>query len=215
MIAFPVLIVINKLFFDFKIEGLRNIHSVDGGKITVSNHVHYLDCTMMGLANFPTQNYFISQESNFEIPFVKWLITILKAIPIPRNKAYTNDFMNSIDSLLRNKKTVHFYPEGSLLPYCSDLREFKKGAFNFAVRNNVPVVPCTFLFCKPEGLYKILKKKPVIKLVISKPIYPNQSLEKGDSIIDLKSRVYDEMKNIIINHNIDQIPIEDEDCLKV
>lgn len=213
-IAFPILTIINKVFLGFKIEGFKNLHTIDGGKITVSNHVHYLDCTMMGLANFPNQNYFLSLESNFEIPFVKWLITILKAIPIPKNKEFTHDFMNSIDGLLQEGKTVHIYPEGSLLPYCTDLRNFKKGAFSFAVRNNIPIVPCTFVFNKPQGIYQYFKKKPVIHLIISAPIYPNLNLEKGKAILDLRNRVYNEMRSVIMNNNTEQMPVEEE-CLKV
>lgn len=211
IIAFPVLLLINKLVLGFKVEGLKNIHGVDGSKITVSNHVHYLDCTMIGLVNFPNQNYFISQESNFEIPIVKWLITLLNTIPIPRDKSQTSCFSSCIDSLLSNEKTVHLYPEGSLLPYCKNLRSFKRGAFHFAVKNNVPIIPCTFVFCEPTGIYKIFKRKPTIKLVISKPMYPNLTLEKGEAILDLKNRVYFEMNRIILNYNIEQSLPESSD----
>lgn len=203
-IAFPILMIVNKLFLGFKVKGWKNLHGVDGGKVTVSNHVHYLDCTMMGLVNFPNQNYFVSQESNFEIPVVKWLITLLDAIPIPRDKSHTSYFSTCIDSLLAKGKTVHIYPEGSLLPYCKNLRSFKKGAFHFAVKNNVPIIPCTFLFCEPTGIYQFFKKRPSIKLVISKPIYPNSKLERGTAIVDLKNRVYDEMNRTIINNNLEQ-----------
>ena len=40
MIAYPLLLIINKFFFGFKIEGKENLENIDSGKVTISNHVH-------------------------------------------------------------------------------------------------------------------------------------------------------------------------------
>ena len=49
-LAFPVLIILNKIIYDLKIEGKENIKNLKTGAISVSNHVLILDCTMIGLA---------------------------------------------------------------------------------------------------------------------------------------------------------------------
>ena len=193
IIAYPLLIIINKSFFGFKIEGKENLEDVDTGKVTVSNHVHPMDCTMVGLANAPQKTFFTSLETNFKIPVVRKIIKLLNAIPIPQNIQYTRDFMNSIDELLKDNKTIHFYPEGSLWPYHDKIRHFKNGAFDFAVRNNVPVVPMVFKFNKSKKNNNLIKTRTTITLVIQKPIYPNKLLAKKDAIIDLKERVYNSM----------------------
>lgn len=193
IVAYPLLIIINKFFFRFKIEGKENLEDVDTGKVTVSNHVHPMDCTMVGLANAPQKTFFTSLETNFKIPVVRKIIKLLNAIPIPQNIQYTRDFMNSIDELLKDNKTIHFYPEGSLWPYHDKIRHFKNGAFDFAVRNNVPVVPMVFKFNKSKKINNLIKTRTTITLVIQKPIYPNKLLAKKDAIIDLKERVYNSM----------------------
>ncbi len=193
IIAYPLLIIINKSFFGFKIEGKENLEDVDTGKVTVSNHVHPMDCTMVGLANAPQKTFFTSLETNFKIPVVRKIIKLLNAIPIPQNIQYTRDFINSIDELLKDNKTIHFYPEGSLWPYHDKIRHFKNGAFDFAVRNNVPVVPMVFKFNKSKKINNLIKTRTTITLVIQKPIYPNKLLAKKDAIIDLKERVYNSM----------------------
>lgn len=193
IVAYPLLIIINKFFFGFKIEGKENLEDVDTGKVTVSNHVHPMDCTMVGLANAPQKTFFTSLETNFKIPVVRKIIKLLNAIPIPQNIQYTRDFMNSIDELLKDNKTIHFYPEGSLWPYHDKIRHFKNGAFDFAVRNNVPVVPMVFKFNKSKKINNLIKTRTTITLVIQKPIYPNKLLAKKDAIIDLKERVYNSM----------------------
>lgn len=73
------------------------------------------------------------------------------------------------------------------------IRHFKNGAFDFAVRNNVPVVPMVIKFNKPKKISNLIKTRTTITLVIQKPIYPNRLLGKKDAIIDLKERVRDSM----------------------
>ena len=192
-IAFPILVFINKLFFGFKIEGRENIENITTGKITVSNHVHPLDCTMIGLANVPHKTFYTSLESNFKIPIVRRIIKLLNTVPIPQNIKYTKAFMDSIDELLQNNKTVHFYPEGSLWPHYDKIRHFKNGAFDFAVRNNVPVVPMVIKFNKAKKINNLIKTRSTISLVVQKPIYPNRLLGKKEAILDLKERVYEAM----------------------
>lgn len=197
LIAYPIVFCLNKILFDFKIVNKEKLDNVKGAKITVSNHINALDCTMIGLLNFPKKNYFISLESNFKIPIVKQLIMLLNALPIPKNTNYLDKFIHSIDNILKSKKTVHFYPEGSLNPYDKHLRPFKKGAFRFAVKNNVPIVPCVFTYSEPTGFRKYIKKKPFIRLVVLDPIYPNMNMPKGECIEDLKNKVFKKMENAI------------------
>ena len=192
-IVYLILIVINKFFFGFKIEGKENLENIDCGKVTVSNHVHPMDCTMVGLANAPNKTFYTSLENNFKIPIVRRIIKLLNTVPIPNDIKYTKNFMNSIDKLLQDNKTVHFYPEGSLWPYYTKIRHFKNGAFDFAVRNNVPVVPMVFKFNKSKKISSIIKTRTTITLVVKEPIYPNKLLSKKEAILDLKERVYNTM----------------------
>lgn len=60
-IAIPVLKVVNKIVYDLKIEGKENIKNLKTGAISVSNHVLFLDCSMVGLA-WGIKRYIILQE---------------------------------------------------------------------------------------------------------------------------------------------------------
>ena len=193
IIAYPLLHIINKFFFGFKIEGKENVENITSGKVTVSNHVHPMDCTFVGLANSPNKTFFTSLETNFKIPVVRRIIKLLNTVPIPQNIRYTKAFMDSIDQVLQDNKTVHFYPEGSLWPHYDKIRHFKNGAFDFAVRNNVPVVPMVIKFNKTKKISNLIKTRTTITLVIQKPIYPNRLLGKKDAILDLKERVRNSM----------------------
>ena len=77
--------------------------------------------------------------------------------------------MNGIICIL-NGNMIHFYPEGYLVPYCEKIRTFKNGAFNFAVKNKVDIIPVVFTFREPKGIRKIFKKKKDVTLKILEPI---------------------------------------------
>ena len=117
-IAYPILKVLTKIIYDFKIEGQENIENLEDGAISVSNHVLFLDCAMIGLAFKDKKIYYTTQEESFKIPFVRKLIKLLKAIPIPKSIENRKHFIKAISNLLKEKNIVHVYPEASLWPYC-------------------------------------------------------------------------------------------------
>lgn len=196
-IAFPVLKILNKLVYDLKIEGKENLKDLKTGAISVSNHVLFLDCSMVGLAWGIKRVYYTTLEGSFKIPFVRRLIKLLRAIPIPndiKNKEY---FIKAIDNLLQNNGIVHFYPESALWPYCEKLRNFKNGAFDFSVKNNVPIIPMVIKFRQPKGIRKLIKSKKDVTLFILKPIKCEENeMNVRDKVNKLKEEVYEQMKKV-------------------
>ncbi len=196
-IIFPILLVYNKIMYGFKIYGRENLKIIKKGRITVSNHVHPMDCTMNAIAVGPRSLYFPTLKSNFEIPGVRHIIRLLLAFPIPDKKSQKENFLNAIYDLLENNKTVHFYPEASLWPYYKKLRKFKSGAFSIAVEKDVPIIPMVYKFVKSYGFRKYLKKKPCIELHILEPIYGDNNLGRKEAVEDLKNKVYCNMKRVL------------------
>lgn len=196
----PILWILNRTLFGFDVEGLNNLRKIDGGKITISNHIHPMDCTMNGLINFPERTYFPTLETNFKIPFIRHLIRILYAIPIPKKTAQKEKFFNQINKALLSGKTIHMYPEAALWPYYEKIRPFKKGAFRMAVDANCPIVPILYTFEEPQGIFALYKKKKCIRAQILEPVYPDMNLERTKRIEDLEKKVIQKynQKNTII-----------------
>ena len=198
IVAVPILLVFDKLFFDYKVIGKENIKKVPGGKITISNHIHYLDCTMNGIINLPDYSHFITLESNCEIPIIGSLVKLLRGIPIPTKLEEKKKFYEKIAKLLDAGETIHIYPEGELRLYAQELSEFKKGAFAMAVESNVPIIPSVILTRKRYGIYKYFKTKPLITQVVLEPIYPDLSIEnKLERIEKLKQEAYYKMQDVL------------------
>lgn len=171
IILFGGLTVVNLVCFirwDLRISGKENVKLIKNtSAITVSNHVHDMDSPMLTRAFYPDTPYFVALKHNFEMFAVGIFVRLLRGVPLPSTddlKVF-GKFQADINHLLQTTRhKVHLYPEASIDPYCRKLRNFKKGAFYFAVRNNVPVLPMVFVYPKPKKL----------RLLIGKPIYPSQ-----------------------------------------
>ena len=118
----------------------------------------------------------------------------VRSIDIANDMNFSRASVSHAIKLLKENKTVHFYPEASLWPYYKKLRKFKNGAFKLAVENNVPIVPMVYKFVKPYGIRKYIKKKPFIELYVLPAIYPDQNLDKKQATEKLKNDVYLKMK---------------------
>ena len=193
LIAYPILFLLTKIWMGLKIEGRENLNNVGDEYITVANHINMIDCAMITLSIFPRIPYFLTLQSNLEIPIIKYLVMLFKGIPIPRTVAGKEKMVNTIDGLLKRGEVVGIYPEGHLIPYYDGIREFKNGAFNFAVKNQVPILPIVFTYREPEGILKKFKKKPFITLTILEPEYPKSEMSKAN-VEELKNRVQRKMR---------------------
>lgn len=196
-IAYPILKVLTKIIYDLKIEGQENIEDLEDGAISVSNHVLFLDCAMIGLAFKDKKIYYTTQEESFKMPFVRKLIKLLRAIPIPESIENKKYFIKAVGNLLKEKNIVHVYPEASLWPYYPKIRNFKNGAFDMAVRNQVPVVPCVFTFREPTGIRKLFKRKKDVTLKLLKPVYSDSDKYIKQQVEELKEEVASEMKKTV------------------
>lgn len=194
LIAYPILFLITKIFLGLKVEGRENLSKVGDEYIVVANHINMIDCAMIALSIFPRVPYFLTLQSNLEIPFIKYLVMLFRGIPIPRNKSGKEKMVNTINKLLKKGEVVGIYPEGHLIPYCDTIREFKDGAFNFSVKNSVPILPIVFTYREVDDIRRFIKKKPFITLTILNPEYPKPEVSK-ESIKELKQRVYRKMNS--------------------
>lgn len=193
---FIILYIIDKIFLGFCVINKDKIVK-DKGFVSISNHIHYLDCTLIGLIYYPNRVHYPTIEENFKIPFVRKLIRLLYAMPIPKDRIKKDRFYSQINKALKDKFILHMYPEAAMWPYYEKIRDFKYGAFKIAVDANVCVQPIKFVFTKSNGLYRLYKKKKRICAVVLDPLYPNMKLEYRDRIKDLRDRTYESMKKEI------------------
>ena len=208
LIAIPILTVVDVLFLGFRVRGWEHLRQIeDVGAVVACNHIHYLDCTFLGILCAPRRPIFCTLEQNFQIPVARYLIKWLGGVAIPQRLSSLRRFMEDAADAAQKGKLVIIYPEGELKLYCDHLRPFKDGAFKTAVRAGVPVLPCYITQEKPKGIFRLIKQKPCLVLNVGEPVYPRavrtKSTETREEILDiratvrnLRERVYCEMERL-------------------
>lgn len=170
--ATAVLTVFNYVCFGTTVHGRKYLKAVENtGAVTVCNHIHPMDCTMVNTALWGRRRYFVSLESNFRIPVAGHLLKALGAVPMSSKTTLAIEMFAAMEEALKSGALVHIYPEEVLIPYAKGIRALKNGAFRLAFRAGVPVLPMIILPQKPSGLWAVFKKKPCLKIHILPPIY--------------------------------------------
>jgi len=169
-----------------KVYGRKNLRGLKRA-LTVCNHVHLLDSVLIGLAFFPRRVIFPTITQNIKSLWPGKLVRVLGGFAIPDSIMELKTFFSEMELLLMKNNIVHFFPEGELKPYDTRLRDFKRGAFYLAAKARVPIVPMLITFEPPKGLMKFIRKKPVMRLNIGKPIYPVAADFKTDSRLRMKA----------------------------
>ena len=189
----PLLYLINAVYFGFTMEGRHYLDHIGGG-VTVMNHVHPMDCTMVKIATFPRRTYFVSLKRNLELPFTGWLVRLFGGVPIPDSPKEMVQFQRQIEETVLRGDLVHFYPEGQLVRYHDSLREFHRGAFFTAVRTGCPILPMVMTYRRPGPLLSVFKKKPCLRLLICEPQYADPALSRSAAVQELMERTRRVMK---------------------
>lgn len=196
VIAVPILTILTKTVFGLKVQGRSNFRKLKGsGAVVVCNHVHNLDCAFLGVLNFPRKNIYTSMEVLFSQP-VGGLIRILGSVPVPASLSGMRRFIDELTEAVHSGRLVCIYPEGELIPYCDQLREFKDGAFTIAVNANVPVVPVIITARERKGLWRILKRQSCLTITACEPIYADMSQGRRPAVQSLKAQAFRSMSEV-------------------
>ena len=91
------------------------------------------------------------------------------------------EFMKAVDTILQRKDFILIYPEQSMWWNYKKPKPLKNGAFRFAARNNVPVIP---IFITMEDSNIIGEDGFFVQeyiINIGEPIYPDGNLSEKEN----------------------------------
>ena len=170
-----------KLFFRLNVRGLKNLPSKNNF-IVVSNHASFLDPFIIAAA-IPKKIHCISSRFLYGIPWLKWSLERLEALPTGGSS------QKAIDYLSKNE-VVGLFPEGG----CSrdgKLREFRNGAALLALKTGRPIVPCAIL--GSFGVLPLRARFPKflhIKVKIGRPIFLLKSFDDDVDELRLQEGIF-------------------------
>ena len=188
-IARPLIWLMNKIVYKQKIVNKKILKKYKkSGYFIYANHT-----TSMGDAYTPNilsrKNYILVGEEATSIPFVRTIVSMLGALPIPYHSENIKPFLDSVQYYIKDKKaSITIYPEAHIWPTYTKIRNFKHASFRYPVDLNVPCFSITNTYRPGKN-----PKKPKLVSIIDGPFYPNPSLNRADAIKDLRDQIYENM----------------------
>lgn len=159
--------------------------------VIVSNHLSNADIPV--ISNLPWEMKWVAKRELFEIPIVGWMMKLAGDISVNRGagRQKLSTFKKCI-FYLRNNTSVIFFPEGTR-SRDGRLYRFSKGAFELAIREQVPVLPLVIdgtHGCLPKNSW-VFKPDVHAKLTILDPV-PTKGM-KSDQVDELIQTVRNKM----------------------
>ena len=165
-------------------EGLENLANAQGAVITC-NHFHPMDSFIMQRvfddSGHDKRLYRVIREGNYtNFPgFYGFLMRNCNTLPLSSNLQTMKKFLTAVKEVLSQGHCLLIYPEQSMWWNYRKPKPLKAGAFDMAVKNNVPVIPC-FITMRdtaklgPDG-FPVQEYTPHL----GEPIWPDTTLPKS------------------------------------
>ncbi|MBO4484836.1 MAG: 1-acyl-sn-glycerol-3-phosphate acyltransferase [Lachnospiraceae bacterium] len=178
-----------------EVRGLENATAVKGGAIVTSNHFHLSDNYAVYKTIKPALKkrhylYKVIKESNytnFKGP-VRIMMRHANTLPLSSIHATMREFFKGMKILLDRGEKILIYPEQAMWFNYRKPRPLKPGAFKFAAKFNVPVIPV--FICMQDSDVMDDDGFPVQELYVHylPAIYPDSSLTPAENAARMMER---------------------------
>lgn len=179
--------------FKIEIEGKENLKGILGGAVFTSNHFSVNENLAVNLASKSAPGrhkfYKLIREGNYFMPgIIGWLLKYCNTLPISESFATTRLLDKAISEILKNGDFILVYPEQAMWWYYKKPRPYRIGAFYYAAKNGVPVVPCFITMDRKNKEYDMLPDNVRLTVHILEPIYPKSGLGFKENAANMRER---------------------------
>ena len=178
-----------KKFAVKEIRGLEHFKNLQTGAVITCNHFNAFDSFAIQLAYEAAEQpdrtfYRVIREGNYtSFPgFYGFLMRHCNTLPLSSNSQTLRKFMDATGRLLREGNFVLVYPEQSMWWNYRKPKPLKKGAFVFAAKNDVPVLPCFITMRDTDVMGDDGFPVQEYTIHIAPPISPDPALPYGKKV---------------------------------
>lgn len=166
--------------FDMEIKGADKLSDLRGGAVFTSNHFSVFENLAVLNASKKAKGrhrlFKVVREGNFFMTgVIGFLLKNCRTLPISSNMHTMMKLDRAIEKILKQGDFVLIYPEQSMWWNYKKPRPYRIGAFRYAAKNNVPIVPC-FVTLSEKYNDKTGKTDTKYTLHILELIYPDKEL---------------------------------------
>lgn len=168
-------------YLDLEIVGKENLKGIKNAIITC-NHINKLDTVAVMKACRGHHFRFTVAEFNNQKGMMGEMFRYAGYMPIPTQFRAFKNFDNALEKCLKSNTYVLFFPEVAEWWNYKKVRPFQNGAFHYAVKFNVPVIPMFITLKETDQKYD--NGLPISKftLHIMKPIYKDETLDDKHNV---------------------------------
>ena len=183
-ICFWIIFLPMVIIFPIKRVNKKNLKELKGKNFIVAcNHMTNVDAIMLDIRFFKKFRYLAKKEL-FENKFFGALMRQLGGVGVDRSQADPKA-IKEIFRLIGDNKKIAIFPQGTRAKTVHiEEGSAKEGVAMFAIRTNTPVVPMMY-----DRKIKPFRRT---KLIIGKPIYPDETKKKDKEYLS-------EFANLIIS----------------
>ena len=168
--------------------------------VFIANHMSSLDIFVIG-SHLQHDYRWLAKASLFRMPLLGWHLAIAGHIPVYRGKKrYQNKLLKDrIHKVVLQGASLFFFPEGTRSSD-GNLKDFKKGAFVYALQENLPIVPLvlkgTGNLMKKEAWDLDIDESKVCSVTVLPPVMLDDFVDSHDasSAEDKKANAVEKLK---------------------
>jgi len=189
-----------------EIKGIENFKNLNSGAIITCNHFNAFDSFAIQLAYEAAEQsnrtfYRVIREGNYtSFPgFYGFLMRHCNTLPLSSNPKTLTKFVKATNQLLKEGHFVLVYPEQSMWWNYRKPKPLQKGAYVFAVKNNVPVLPCFITMKDSDIMGEDGFFIQEYTIHVGEPIYPDTEKTYPEKIKQMMDENFEVWKNIYEN----------------
>ncbi len=179
---------LNKFKTKTVIKGKENLKNLNSAIVTC-NHVFIFDCLVLMKGLKHKIKYTVAEFNNRK-DFLGEMMRAGGILPFSSKPKVMKKFNEAVSYYLKKNNFVVFYPEQAMWYMYEKPRPFKNGAFHYAVKNNVPVIPTFITFRDSDKLDKEGLPVKYFTLHIMPPIYKDNNLSDAENVKIMKEKNY-------------------------
>lgn len=194
------------------VKGFEYLEQIKSGFVLTCNHFNPFDNFALHkvlhtyLKKRKKRFYKVIREGNYSFPgLYGFFFRNCDTLPLSSNFNTMKKFTEAIDVILKRNDVVLIYPEQGMWWNYKKPRPVKPGAFRYAVKANVPVVPCFITMNDSDIIGNDGFYVQEYTIHFSEPIYPNQEIGFKESIEQMGNENYEKWKKIY--EDVYQIPL--------
>ena len=203
----------NKLIIK-KINGIEHMQNLHSGAVITCNHFNPFDSMAIEKVFRKSKQhknkklYKVIREGNYtNFPgLYGFFFRNCDTLPLSSSTETMVEFMRAVDTILQRNDFILMYPEQSMWWNYRKPKPLKPGAFRFAARNMVPVLPIFITMEDSEIIGEDGFPIQEYTINIEAPIYPDIKLREKENCEIMKDKNYEIWKKIY--EDFYKVPLE-------